>query len=1060
MLKKLTQAMFRLALPVLYGLAMQFFAFTVSFGHSHTAESRMWEGQPDRKPQVEITGTVTSAEDGGALPGVNILEKGTTNGVISDVDGKYSITVGDDATLIFSSIGFITQEVSVGNQSVIDMALATDVQSLEEVVVIGYGTQQKKDLTGSVSSISSKDINNALISTPDEALQGQIAGVQVHKNSHEPGGGISVRIRGTASLNAGGSPLYVIDGMPISTSVETGPGDGGTTGSSANPLNSIDPSSIASIDVLKDASATAIYGSRAANGVVLITTKQGESGTQHIDFKSSWGIQQVARKLDFMNAEQWAVQANERAEQLGVPPIYSDQQISSFGSGTDWQDVIFRQALEQKYDLAFSGGSEKVRYMIQGSHTNSEGIVRGSGFQRFGSTIRVDATPNDRLSIGGSLLFTASDNNKVRTDTKGYEGVSNVIDAVLEAPPTIPARDSAGQPVDMGNYTLGGGLENPLTITDGYRQLGNTLRLINNVHATYEFIEGLSFTTRLGADVYDFRYHEYFPIGSEASRGGGGVASQEDARNINILTENTLSFKKYFARKHNIDVLAGFTYQQEKQEVLAAGSHGFPSDYYLYNNLGLGTNPQAPYTNAGKWQLLSYLGRINYSFNDTYLLTASVRIDGSSKFGVNNKYGVFPSVAFAWRLENEPFIRNLDLFSQLKLRASYGETGNEAIGTYNSLSTIGTSFGTRSSYIFNGTAVPIASPSGVANPDLSWEKTSGWNIGLDMGFFNQQLLLSANYYHKNTTDLLLNVPIPIQTGFGSVLDNTGSMENKGLELELFSNNISGNFNWNTNFNISFNRNKVTSLAGADFIWSGWVGGGNVSTHSKNTVRIEPGYPIGMFYGSIYEGTWQSQQEIDEVGTMPSARPGDIRYKDVSGDGTYDAETDDVFLGNPNPDFSYGLRNSFNYKQWDLNVFVYGQYGNDVLNLTAEHYVLTGNGVSAKRLNRWTPENPNTDIPAAHAPTPQRVSSFWVEDGSFLRIQNVTLSYSLPVKKWQNAPLRNAQIGLAVDNLAVITGYSGYDPEVNAYGNSNTTQNMDRFAYPAARTFRLQINLGF
>lgn len=1011
--------------------------------------------------QHSVSGTVVDSASDEILPGVNVIVKGTHAGTATGSDGSFSLKARTSQdTLVFTFVGYQSREIPINGRSQIDISLTPQTVSGEELVVVGYGTRQREDLTGSVSSISSSDWEAASINTPDQVLQGRISGVKVTTNSHEPGGGINVNIRGIASLNAGGSPLYVIDGMPISTNVATGPGDGGTTGSSANPLNSIDPSIIASIDVLKDASATAIYGSRAANGVVLITTKSGTSGTQHIDFKSSVGVQQVNNKLNFLSAREWAEQANERASQMGQPLPYNDQQISSFDDGTDWQDPIFRRALQQEYNLSFSGGSDEIRYIISGSHSNSEGVVKGSAFQRYGANVRVDATPNDRLTVGGSLLLTAGNNHKLRTDTKGYEGVSNIIDAVLEAPPTISPRDGDGNLTNMNEHTLGGGLENPLNMTNNYKQLGNTLRLINNFHAIYYITERLSFQTRLGADLYDFRYHEYFPIGSEASSGANGQASQTDARTINILTENTLTYQADIADDNNLEILAGFTYQQEKAEELGAGSHGFPSDYYFYNNLGLGTNPQSPDSDAEKWQLLSYLGRINYSFNNTYLLTTSVRIDGSSKFGANNKYGVFPSAAFAWQLGNEQFIEQLNLFSQLKLRISYGQTGNESIGTYNSLSTIGTSFGRRSSYIFNGTAVPIASPSGIANPDLSWEKTSEWNVGLDMGFFDQRLRVSANIYRKETTDLLLGVPIPVQSGFGDVLDNTGSMKNEGIELELSSNNIVGEFNWNTDFNISSNRNEVTSLAGADIVWAGWVGGGNVSVHDKYTVRIVEGGPIGRFYGSVKEGVWQTQQEIDQAGTMPSARPGDIRYKDVNGNGVYSAEEDDVFLGDPNPDFSFGLRNTFNYKQWRLGVFVYGQYGNDVLNLTSEHYVYTGLGVSGKRRDRWTPQNTDTDIPGAAASTPFRIDSDMVEDGSFLRIQNVHLSYSLPVQNWQNSPLRSASIGLSADNLSVITGYSGYDPESNAYGSSNTTQNMDRFAYPSARTFRVEVNLGF
>lgn len=1007
-----------------------------------------------------VTGKVTN-EAGSPLPGVTVTTTEGGSGTVTDANGVYNLQVQLQKTLVFSYVGYTTSEIPINNRSVVNVILKATVSSLDQLVVVGYGTQRKSDLTGAVASVSSDQWKGAEITTPDQILQGRVAGVKVFKSSHEPGGGISVRIRGNASLNAGGSPLYVIDGMPVNTDVDTGPGDGGTTGTAPNPLNSIDPSSIASIDILKDASAEAIYGSRAANGVVIITTKGGVVGAQHIDFKATYGIQQVSRKLDLMNAEQWATQANERAEELGLSKVYSDEQVASFGKGTDWQDEVFRNAIQQKYELAFTGGNSTVRYRIAGNYMDEEGIVRGSSFQRYGATIRVDANPNSRVSVGGSLMFTNSQNHQVRTDTKGYEGVSNITGAIIVAPPTIPARDSSGEITNMSDYPLGGALENPLTITDKYKQLGSPLRLISNAHIQFDITKDLSFMTRLGLDLYSFRYHEYFSIGSEADRGAGGVASQQSSRSIDVLTANTLTYQKNIAKDHDLKVLVGLTYEQQNNETLSAGSHGFPSDYFMYNNLGLGTNPQSPGSYASKTQLISYLARLNYSYKNTYLLTASIRSDGSSKFGANKKYGIFPSVAVAWQASNEQFIKDLGIFSQLKLRAGYGETGNESIGPYNSLSTISTSFGTRSSYIFNGSAQPIASPSRIANPDLGWEKTQGINVGLDIGLLEDRLDISANYYYKKTTDLLLNVPIPTQSGFGSVLENTGSLENKGFEFAVSSRNISGEqFKWSTDFNISFNRNKVLSLSGAPFIWGGWVGGGNVSTHDKNTVRIEPGKPIGMYYGSIYEGIWQSQEEIDHAGTMVSARPGDIRYKDVNGDGTYDANNDDVFLGDPNPDFSYGLTNNFSFGQWSLYVFIYGEYGNDVLNLTAEHYVLKGDGTSARRLKRWTPGSNNATIPGASAEDPLRVSSFMVEDGSFLRLQNITLSYDMPVQKWKQSFIRSAQIGIGVDNLAIWTKYTGYDPEVNAFGNSNLTQSMDRYAYPAAREFRVVLSLGF
>lgn len=1005
-----------------------------------------------------ISGKVLDENDQ-PLPGVSIVIKGKNTGTSTKADGTYSLTVKDGSeTLVFSFMGYSAHEELVGNKTTINVKLQPGTEQLKEVVVVGYGTQQKKDLTGSVGSISSKDIEVATINTPDKALQGKIAGVQVHTNSHAPGGGISVQVRGTASLSAGGTPLYVIDGMPISGGSQTSASsDVGSFGGAPNPLNSIDPSDIESIQVLKDASAAAIYGSRAANGVVLITTKRGKANQHNVDFDVTVGLQQPRRKLPFLNAQQWAAQANERATLLGRPATYTDAQINAFGTGTNWQDDVFQQAARQAYKLAFSGGTQSVRYLVGGNYTNQDGIIPGSNFKRYGTTLNLDADVNKRLRIGESLLFTVTDQYTVPTDTKGYEGISNVINAIYQAPPTIPARDSLGRPNNLRNFPLGSGLENPLTMTEQYRQLSNTLRLIGTAYANYNIAEGLDLDIRIGADIRDWRYHEYYPIGSEAAAGASGKARQIAVRNLNISNANTLTYARTIRELHKIKLLAGYTYQREKNETLDASSFGFPSDVFQYYNLGLGSSPQTPNSNQNEWTLVSYLGRVNYTFNDRYLVTGSIRADGDSKFGVNNKYGIFPSVAFAWQLGDEAFIRKLNVFDQLKLRASFGRTGNESIGVYRSLSLLGTAFGTRSSYIFGGGKVPIAYPNNIPNPDLSWEKTKEYNVGIDFAAFRSRLSLSVDAYYKKTTDLLLDVPIASQTGFGSVLKNTGAMLNKGIEVGINSTNLTGKVGWTTNFNIAFNRNRILSLGGAPYQYTGWVGGGNVTPHDKNTARLEPGHSVGEFYGSVYEGIWKSAEEIKQVGTMPSAKPGDIRYKDVNGDGTYNTESDDVFLGNPNPKFNFGLTNDLSFGPLSLHVFVYGEYGNSVLNLAKQQWLLDGTGISAMRLDRWSPANPNGIYPGAGASNPQRVSSIMVEDGSFLRIQTISLTYKIPVK----VPfIKTARVGIGVDNLAVLTKYTGYDPELNSYGSSNTAKGMDRYGYPSARTFRMDVKLGF
>jgi TonB-linked SusC/RagA family outer membrane protein len=1017
-----------------------------------------------------VSGKVTSAKDNSPLAGANVVLKGQKRngnviGTQTDAKGVYHLKVPSlNGTLVFSFIGFQKKQVQINGRRTVNVQLKIKVvKSKKQVVVVGYGSQARQDLTGAISGVSSKDLQAASVTTPDEALQGHIAGVSVHKNSHAPGGSISVHVRGTASLNAGGSPLYVIDGIPINNNnVQTGTGNIGAMGAPPNPLNSIDPSDIASIQVLKDASAAAIYGSRGANGVVLITTKEGQAGQQQINFNSSVGMSEISHELNFMDAKQYAIQRNEGKVLRGKPPLYTQQQINNFGVGTNWQNAVFRKAIQQKYKLSFSGGSDSLRYYISGDYDNNQGIIRHSGLKRYGARANINADINKYFSVSTNLSYTMTDDHRVVTGSKGYGAGPGLISAVMQAAPTIPARDSLGNPTILRNFPAGDqSLGSPLVITDRYKNRANTNRFLGNVLGQVNILDNLTLKVRLGADIRDWRFHRYYPIGSRASGGNNGKALQITDRTVNVVDNNTLTYRNDFNGVNSLKILAGFTYQTQKFERLMASSYGFPSDFYSFNNLGIGTNPQSPGSNANRFTLISYLGRINYSLYDKYLLTATFRIDGDSKFGRNKKYGTFPSAAIAWRMGKEKFIQNLGVFSHLKLRVGYGQTGNESIGVYQSQALIASEFSNGTGYVYNGVLQPVAFPNGIANPNLSWEKTEGWNFGLNMGFLNERLSLSANYYRKKTVDLLLNVPLPRQTGFSSVLKNTGSMSNNGIGIQIKTQNIRSKLvNWSTSLNFAANRNKILSLSNqTPFVYTGFVGGGNIGFHGGDVIRLQPGHPVGSFYGAVYDGIWHSQKEIDQVGTMPAAQPGDIRYKDVNGDGTFDTN-DDVFLGSANPKFTYGMTNDLSVKNWNLHVFIYGDYGNKVLNLPAARLVYASYGLSAKRLKRWTADSPNNPYPSANSARMKRVSSAIVQNGSFLRIQNVTLSYNFPLAKWHMKSIRKLKIGFSVDNLAVFTPYDGYDPEVNSYGNSNTVKGIDRYAYPASRTFRFNINIGF
>ncbi len=1008
-----------------------------------------------------ITGKVTDGETDDALPGVNVVAKNTNTGTVTDINGNYRLTVEDNVeALVFSSVGYESQEVNIGGRSVINVDMAADVQALSEIVVIGYGTQRKSDLTGAVSSVSREDLELPIINTPDQALQGKAAGVNVFTGSHEPGGAMSVEVRGTASINAGGSPLYVIDGVPLSDYVGTS--NLGGNGPSYNPMANIDPSSIQSMEVLKGASATAIYGSRGSNGVVLITTKEGEAGKAKIDYSGSVSFSGPVNKLDFLNATEHAMIVNERAALLDNPPVFTQEQIDAFGEGTDWQEEIFRQpAVSQKHQLSISGGNDAIRYYLAGSYVDEDGLIIGSNFKRYGATLNMNAQVSERFKIDQHLMLSSTTQDRVFTGRKGYGTQGDIMSYMIDTSPTIPVYDENGDYTDTRNVALGGD-ENPVYAAREYDVDRWDTRIVGNIAGTYTLLDGLDAVVRIGVDVLDYQIGEYFPIGSRPAQ--FGEADFDEYRRNNLLNENLLKYNNTFGI-HRLDVLAGFTYQTENSFHTSASGKGFPSDAYKYWNLGIAASPDNPTTSRDDWTLLSWIGRINYVLADKYLITLTGRADGSSKFGANNKWGFFPSAAVAWRVSNEDFMSNAGPVSNLKLRLSYGQSGNDRIGVYESLSLINFASSDGSSWLFgtndpNGKVVR-ARPNGIANPDLGWEKSEDIDVGFDLGMYNDRINLTFDYYYQKTTDLLLDVPLPNQAGYRSVLQNTGSMENRGIEITLNTYNLTGEFKWNTTLVMSRNKNEILSLGGAPFIYTGWAGGGNVSNHGRQVARLEPGHAIGKFYGSVMHENrvWASQAEIDEVGTMPNANPGDYRFKDLNGDGRYSAD-DDTFVGDPNPDVIFGFTNDFSYKNFNLRVFFQGMWGNTTLMVTKNEIAGGTNLWKEDREKRWTPENPRVggDVTnSVRGAYPALVTDDNAYDGSFVRLKNIQLSYNIPV---QNTIFRNAQIYVAGRNLLTFTKYPGWDPEVNASGGSNRIKGVDRFPYPSSKSFIVGVNIGF
>jgi TonB-linked SusC/RagA family outer membrane protein len=1011
----------------------------------------------NREVEVKIAGTVVDG-NGEPVPGVTVSVPDTGIGTATDIDGKYSLSVPEGSTLVFSFIGFETQRIVVGDQSIIDVTLSEDMASLDEVVVVGYGTQKKSDLTGSVSSVRGEDLEKTPATTIGQALQGRAPGVEVKRASNAPGGGIRIRIRGTNSINASSEPLYVIDGFPIVNNDLT-PGGAGNQAQSPDPLSSISPHEIESIEILKDASASAIYGSRGANGVILITTKRGQTGKAQIDFGYFVNVASVRKKLDLVNAEEHAILVNEWAVNNDQPLFYDgiDKPLpEELGEGTDWQDEIFRTALTHNYNLSVSGGTEDSKFMVAWSYVDEDGIIIESNFKRYGLKFNLDQKVNDRINIGINTNASHTINDAVPSDGTGFQNDTPLWSA-LSTTPIIPVRD------EEGNYIhnldeLQKIVENPVSIAKTRTDITYATRVLSNAFADIDIIEGLTFRANFGADIVSSKRNVYVPnTAVTQALPNLGIASVGAVQSQNWLAEYTFTYEKEFDPENRLSVLAGYTAQATRIERLFSRTDDFSTNKFEFNNLGAGSDPRPSDSQTIESGILSYLGRINYVYKDKFLFTGTVRRDGSSRFGEDNKWGVFPSVGLAYRLGEENFVKNGTLFSDLKIRTSYGLTGNQAIGSYSSLALYNT---TR--VIIGGGPVIGFVPNRIANPDLKWEKTTQSNIGVDAEFLEGKFFLSAEYYIKNTEDLLLNVTIPNQSGYGNSVQNIGEVENKGIELSAGFNTF-GTLKWNSSFNISFNRNKVVSLSeGTDRLIFGL---GRGETGHGYSIAI-PGKPLGSFYGYRFLGIWQTEEEITEAGNSVGGvnRPGLPKYADLNGDGFRQNDDDRTIIGDPNPDFIFGFSNDFSFRNFNLFIFINGSYGNEIYDLNRiglltqpqKHNVL-----QTYYEERWTgPGTSNTiEAPLHSAGEWKNGSNRDVMDGSYLRVKTISLSYNLPYNFLGMESIRNAQIYISGENLFTLTDYTGFDPEVDLYSSSNTQMGVDNGAYPASKGIRIGVKLG-
>ena len=994
--------------------------------------------------QKTISGKITD-ENGEPLTGATVVVKGTTNGTVTDMNGNYTLQniTDEDVVLIVSFIGYSSKEV-IADGTTMDVVLQEDIVGLDEVVVVGYGAVKKSDLTGSVSQVKSEDIAAYPTLGVSQAIQGRAAGVQVQSNNGEPGAGVKIRIRGGTSINSSSDPLYVVDGFP-----------GGTLPP---------PEDIESIEILKDASATAIYGSRGANGVIMVTTKRGTAGKTLIELNTSYSVQNEINRFDLLNATQMAEYINETQINSGIEPSnVSYPNPQSYGVGTDWQEEIFQPGGIQNYQLSLSGGNENVKYYVSGVVYDQTGIVISSDFKRYSVTSNLDLVASDKLTFGINMFASRSIKNGVRTqENSGGSNNAGVISAAFKFEPTQPVYD------EEGNYTLAtlnDPHDNPVALATELVNEDVADRLQSNFYGEYFFTPELKLRVMLGANIYNSRNGDYTPTTLNAARNRGGLGAINANKNTNLINENYLTYSKDW-NNQSLSVMGGYSYQSFENSNWRARAAGFITDAGLFWNLGQGAELQTPSSGITSSELSSFYGRLNYKLLDRYMFTLNARYDGSSRFAKNNKWAFFPSGAFAWNVTEESFMQDVETIDQLKLRASYGITGNQAIGAYQSLAKFGSVL-----TIIDGDIVNAVRPTTVANENLTWESTAQTNIGADVGLFDLRLLLSADYYYMVTSDLLFSQPLPQYSGYGSLLSNIGKVENKGFELSVISRNIDGKLQWDTEFNISTNKNKVLELPNGNDIFYNAGPGHMVGLGSTGVLR--EGSPVGSFYGYTYLGVLQSDSEA--LPGNPEQEAGGEQFADISGfddegdqdfipDGTINSADRDI-IGNPHPDFIWGLNNTFMYGDFDLNIFFQGSQGNDLYSFSLmELDLMSGqNNATTAALNRWSVNNTNTNIPKAK-PRARISSTRWVYDGSYVRLKNIALGYNFNRSLLSRIGLSKLRVYVSAQNLLTFTKYVGYDPEVNwrtgGSTNSNRNLGLDYGSYPNVKSVTLGINIGF
>ncbi|OUJ69807.1 SusC/RagA family TonB-linked outer membrane protein [Hymenobacter crusticola] len=990
---------------------------------------------------IPVSGRVVQA-DGTPLTGVTVVVKGTTTGTATDPDGSFSLEVPEGATLTFSFVGYVSQEVTVGTKTVLTITLQEDSKALDEVVVVAYGTQQKRAVTGAVQEVQGKELADIPVAQVTQKLQGKLAGVQINQGTGRPGEGMQVRIRGQASINAQGQPLYVVDGFPI-----------------VGDISNINPDEIESISVLKDAASASLYGSRAAFGVVLVQTKRARAGQNNLSVNAFYGVQQVPQRgrPDMLNAQEFAQFQKEVYEFNNKPVPAEYQDPSQYGEGTDWYKVLLRQAPIQNYSISLNSNRDKFSTAATLGFFNQQGVILNSGYNRFSARLNADYNFTDKLKFSLNVAPTYAINNGPTTTDGVLWGGGAIMSAILTSP-IAPYKNPDGS---LPLTATGAGLyPNP----NWYRTIQEieaktrTTRLLSNASLDYEILKGLSARTTINIDLGQSQFYRFSPSTAGqifAPPPQKATAQANNSSYYSWLSENLLTYRKTLG-DHAFDVLGGYTVQKFRSDALSIAKTDFPDD--RVHTLNAATTTSSSSGDIQEWSLLSYLARVNYDFKGKYVLSASIRRDGSSRFGSNNKWGNFPSISAGWIVSDESFMPQVAAVSFLKLRSSYGLTGNNNIGNYPYYALL-----SPANYVFNNSLANGRSLNSLPNLNLGWERTKQLDFGVDIGLFKNRINFTYDYYHKDTDGLLYSVAIPNESGFNSLLTNLGEFKFWGHEFAINTQNFVHDFKWNTNLNVSFNDNRVERLGNTDAPIYG----------NTNTTITRVGERIGQFWGFQAQGVYRNAEDLNTSPKYATSAVGTIKMKDINGDGVITNTNDDkTVIGNPWPKFLFGITNNFSYRNIDLSIVSSGSYGNDIMNRSLES---TQNldgvfNVDRKVLNRWRSEQDpgNGIIPSVKAGTTDLARSpntNWVSDGSYLTIKNITLGYNIPLKEGQH--LRNVRVYGSIQQAFVFTSYQGANPEVSAGANPQSgssggdalNQGIDWTAYPVPRTFTLGINVG-